>query len=201
LGFRALVQADAAQGIEVLEAASLEEALALYALHGERIGLVFLDLGLRDTQGLEGLVAFRQQYPRASLVVLSGSSDDSHAQGALALGALAYLPKSADLREVVSFIRAAGLSGPRLQPATVPAPAAAPGMNGGDAAAQASVTVHGQVLTHRQLQILQWLLQGHSNRDIAQLAHLSEGTVKNHVSTLLLLYGVRSRAQLISALL
>jgi DNA-binding CsgD family transcriptional regulator len=55
-------------------------------------------------------------------------------------------------------------------------------------------------LSARQAQVLDWILAGESNRQIADLAHLSEGTVKNHVSTLLLLFGVRSRAQLISQL-
>lgn len=55
-------------------------------------------------------------------------------------------------------------------------------------------------LTERQAQVLDWILAGQSNRDIAERAHLSEGTVKNHVSALLLLFGVRSRAQLISLL-
>jgi DNA-binding CsgD family transcriptional regulator len=57
-----------------------------------------------------------------------------------------------------------------------------------------------QELTPRQMQVLQWVLEGKANKEIAQLANLSEGTVKNHVSTILLLFGMRSRAQLISTL-
>ncbi len=55
-------------------------------------------------------------------------------------------------------------------------------------------------LNARQVEILNCLLAGKSNKEIAQQSHLTEGTVKNHVSTLLLLFGVRSRAQLISSL-
>jgi len=55
-------------------------------------------------------------------------------------------------------------------------------------------------LNARQVEILDWVLSGKSNKEIAQLSHLTEGTVKNHVSTLLLLFGMRSRAQLISSL-
>lgn len=198
LGFRALVQTDATAKIDVLEAGSLEAALEVYGTHAERIGLVFLDLGLRDTQGLDGLATFRRAYPRARLVVLSGSMDESHAPRALAMGALAFLPKTADLREVVSFIRAAGLAAP----AEVPQASTGAGDAGdGGRAGSLPATAYGQALTGRQAQILQWVLQGHSNKDIALLAQLSEGTVKNHVSTLLLLYGVRSRSQLLSVLL
>jgi len=57
-----------------------------------------------------------------------------------------------------------------------------------------------QRLSARQAKILDAILVGHSNREIAEMVHLSEGTVKNHVSTLLLLFGARSRSQLISQL-
>ena len=55
-------------------------------------------------------------------------------------------------------------------------------------------------LSARQAQILDWVLAGLSNQQIAEQACLGEGTVKNHVSALLLLFEVRSRAQLISQL-
>jgi DNA-binding NarL/FixJ family response regulator len=63
-------------------------------------------------------------------------------------------------------------------------------------------TVQGEgiELSARQAEVIDYLLAGHSNREIADATSLSEGTVKNLVSTLLLLFGVRSRAQLISQL-
>jgi DNA-binding NarL/FixJ family response regulator len=55
-------------------------------------------------------------------------------------------------------------------------------------------------LTRRQSQVLERVLAGQSNRQIAEQTHLTEGTIKNHVSALLLMFGVRSRSQLISLL-
>ena len=55
-------------------------------------------------------------------------------------------------------------------------------------------------LPRRQADVLERILAGHSNRQIAEQTRLSEGTIKNHVSALLLMFGVRSRAQLISQL-
>lgn len=196
LGVRALVQAQAnprGEAVEVLEAGSLAEAFAIYDAAPDAIGLVLLDLALPDTQGLSGLADFCARYPRARIVVLSGSNDASLAQDALAMGASAFVPKSADLSEVVSFIRACGLldAGAAVALPPVPAPAAL----GGPTHAGAR-----QQLTPRQMEILQWVLEGKANKEIAQLANLSEGTVKNHVSTILLLFGMRSRAQLISKL-
>lgn len=62
------------------------------------------------------------------------------------------------------------------------------------------MTDAGSQLTARQLQTLQWVLEGKSNREIGEITCLSEGTVKNHVSMLLLSFAVRSRAQLIAKL-
>lgn len=199
LGVRALVQAQAASSgasIEVFEAGCVADALALYEKHRASIGLVLLDLALPDTHGLGGLAEFRLRYPSARIVVLSGTGNTSLAQGALALGASAFLPKSADLKEVVGFIRACGLLDPGAP--EIPPPAMLPKALGSYAEfAHASAW---QELTPRQMQVLQWVLEGKANKEIAQLASLSEGTVKNHVSTILLLFGVRSRAQLISSL-
>ena len=206
LGVCALVQAQASPSgasIEVFEASNVADALRLYEAHQASIGLVLLDLALPDTHGLSGLAEFRMRFPEARIVVLSGTGNSTLAQGVLALGAAAFLPKSADLKEVVSFIRACGLldGGPdATQQQQQPAAASAmPGkaLSGYAEFAHASAW---QELTPRQMQVLQWVLEGKANKEIAQLANLSEGTVKNHVSTILLLFGMRSRAQLISTL-
>lgn len=190
LGVRALVQSQAgASAVDVFEADTLASAQALYAQMEPAISLVLLDLALPDTNGLSGLVAFHTRFPQARIVVLSGAADSAMADGALAHGALAFLPKSADLHEVVSFIRACGLLD--IDEAAQMAPRLG---------SVATRIASSEPLTPRQAQVLQWVLEGKANKEIAELAHLSEGTVKNHVSTLLLLFGMRSRAQLISQL-
>ncbi|TSD56479.1 response regulator transcription factor [Variovorax sp. KBS0712] len=201
LGVSALVQAQAATSgarIAVFEAGNIADALALYAANEAAIGLVLLDLALPDTHGLSGLAEFRLRFPAARVVVLSGTANSTLAQGALALGASAFLPKSADLKEMVGFIRACGLFEADGTPQQPLPPASLPkSLSGYAEFAHASAW---QELTPRQMQVLQWVLEGKANKEIAQLANLSEGTVKNHVSTILLLFGMRSRAQLISML-
>ena len=184
LGFRALLQTSAASAdstTQVFEAQNLAEALALYAQHVSAIGVVLLDLALPDTQGLSGLVVFRKRFPGARIVVLSGATGVGLGQAALALGASAFLSKSADLAEVLRFIRERGLF--------TPAKAADPGCERAP-----------HQLSPRQAEVLELILAGRSNREIAQVTRLSEGTVKNHVSSLLLTFGMRSRANLISSL-
>ncbi|QSI29773.1 response regulator [Variovorax sp. RKNM96] len=189
LGLRALLLAETGS-VPVHEARCLADALRMYEFHLTSHLLVLLDLDLPDSQGLDTLVRFRRAFPASRVVVLSGK--DSHAlmQGAMALGAQAFLPKTGHLGEVLRYVRDNDLVALPTQPGTAP------------------VTVHTKTATTesqpqlnpRQVEILDCLLAGKSNKEIAQLSHLTEGTVKNHVSTLLLLFGVRSRAQLISSL-
>ena len=194
LGLRALLLMQT-HSVPVYEARSLADALALYGSHAASLHLVLLDLELPDAQGLDTLVRFRRAFPASRIIVLSGTGSPVLMHGALALGALAFLPKSGQLGEVLRYVQEHDLGAlPAAQP---DAPAAAGvGARAADAAPDAQL----QQLTPRQLEILDWVLAGKSNREIAQLSFLSEGTVKNHVSTLLLLFGMRSRAQLISAL-
>jgi DNA-binding NarL/FixJ family response regulator len=198
-GMRTLVHSQAAahgRTVPVLEARSLQEALALYRSQGSAIRLVLLDLNLPDAHGLSGLTTFMARFPQARVVVLSGAGDPAMVRLAMAYGAQAFLAKSGDLQEVVHYIRSLGLLGSgvaRDEPSAMPPPLLKP-----PPARRASGAAH--PLTERQAQVLEWILAGRSNREIALQAHLSEGTVKNHVSALLLLFGVRSRAQLISQL-
>lgn len=197
LGLRTLVQSQAAScgsSVEVFEARTLSDALSLYQEQQSAIGLVLLDLHLPDAHGMSGLVSFMGRFPAAPVVVLSGVSDPALVIEARRSGAKAYLAKSGDLEDVVRYIRSLGLFDPSR---TLPA-----SNDASQAEWRVVRTLAGDSLrlTHRQAQVLDAILVGRSNREIAELAHLSEGTVKNHVSTLLLLFGVRSRSQLISQL-
>ncbi|MBL0943783.1 MAG: response regulator transcription factor [Hydrogenophaga sp.] len=198
LGLLTLVQshaADTGQSVPVFEARTLAEALDLYRAQRHRIGLVLLDLQLPDAHGMSGLDDFLRAFPGAPVVVLSGVGDPGLMRHAVSRGALAYLPKAGDLQHVIGFIRSRGTFGEHDR-------ACAAALADDPVPASRWHGAQGQrlSLTERQTQVLEWVLAGASNREIALRAHLSEGTVKNHVSALLLLFGVRSRAQLISQL-
>ena len=209
LGLRTLVQSHAASSgheVQVFEARTLQEALALYRDQQAAIDLVLLDLHLPDAHGLSGLVSFIAQFPAARVVVLSGVSDPALVREAMARGASAFLAKSGDLQHVVSYIRSLGLLGQSGALLTrEPVGNALADDDSESAGLRIVRTMRTSAgdrlqLTARQAQVLDSILAGQSNRQIAEMAHLSEGTVKNHVSTLLLLFGLRSRAQLISQL-
>lgn len=185
LGLRALVQSQARSAntsLQIFEVRTVSSAIEMYSLNRAGISVVFLDLGLPDSEGLSGLARFRSEFPSANIVVLSGDANPKTVEGALALGASGYITKTGDLSEVIQHIRAQGLLSEDGH------------AGAGDRGSVSSVPG----LTARQTQILGWVLEGKSNREISRLAFLAEGTVKNHVSTILLNFGVRSRAQLIS---
>ena len=201
LGLYTLVESHAAssgRNIPVFETSTLQEAVSLYHAKHDQIGLVLLDLHLPDAHGLSGLTTFIGRFPAARVVVLSGNTDPAMVRDALALGASGYLAKTGGLEHVVGYIRSPGPQEQASEP-----DGRQPTDSPGDATGVRIVrtcTGESVKLSNRQAQVLDWILAGQSNREIAELAHLSEGTVKNHVSTLLLMFGVRSRAQLISQL-
>lgn len=207
LGLQTLVQAQAAANqthVKVFEARTLQGALDVYRNEQACIGLVLLDLHLPDAHGLSGLTTFLAEFPRAPVVVLSGASEPAMKRDALAHGARAYLTKSGDLQPVVAYIRSLGLLSQSVEAdglwaADLPQ-SRAERDNQDTARTVATKTGEAVRLTARQAEMLDWILSGLSNREIAERAHLSEGTVKNHVSTLLLMFGTRSRSQLISQL-
>jgi DNA-binding NarL/FixJ family response regulator len=187
-------------GLDILEARTLEQALALYAAQRDSIALVLLDLHLPDAHGLSGLHEFLRFFPGAPVVVLSSHNDPTLVRQARAAGALAYFNKSDQWDTMLGFVQARCL--PRQDEAGATA-----GANDGGAADDAPeyrfiTTVDGERvrLTPRQAQVLDCLLTGQTNREIADSVFLAEGTVKHRVSTLLMLFNVRSRAQLISRL-
>lgn len=204
LGFRALVAAQREpleHAMTMLEAGTLAEALTLLEMHADRIAVVVLDLSLPDTNGLDGLMTLRKAHPASTIVVLSGTASEATAHHALALGAAAFYPKSGDLGPMLRFVHACvqGES-PRAPAARMPMPLTTLSHDAPAHAPLGPQSTDGPPLSSRQLQILQCVLDGRSNREISDMLYLSEGTVKNNVSMLLLSFGVRSRSQLISKL-
>ncbi len=204
LGFRALLTEQSREpgqpALAIHEADTLAQALALYRDNAADIAVVVLDLTLRDSHGLDTLIALRQACPDATVVVLSGTASPTVARDALALGAVAFFPKTGDLSRMLEFVRTCALQGARAAQRMQLAPPHPPGSLARLTTSPDPMADAGGQLTTRQLQTLQWVLEGKSNREIGEITCLSEGTVKNHVSMLLLSFAVRSRAQLIAKL-
>lgn len=178
--------------IEWVEASSLQEALDIYVTDGE-IDAVLLDLNLADCKGLQGLRHFLHEHPQARIAVFSGTQDEFVVRQARALGAVGYLPKggaAAEMRETLVALLWPTAGQQRQNHACSRAlfphfPASA---------MYDRVTEFGP----RHLEILELVLSGCSNQEISNSMHLSLGTVKNYVSSLLLAMDVKSRSHMVS---
>lgn len=189
------------------EATSLAAAMGCYLQKPGHIQLVLLDLQLPDAHGLSGLLRFKQGFPSAKVVVLSGQNDPVLIRQALDGGAEAFLRKAGDMQAVVDHVCTSAAQAVSARTQVHDGLGQGPSVRestpvGARAGARTVCTAEGLQVTlrDRQTQVLDALLSGLSNREIAEHLALSEGTVKNHISHLLLCFGVRSRSQLLTTL-
>lgn len=191
-GLRSLYAKIDGTHVEWLEAASLEEALEVYARH-EPVDAVLLDLNLNDSKGLQGLRRFVQCHPDARVAVFSGTQDEFVVRQARALGAVAYLHKGAVMEDMRRTLGALLQIRPDKADAAMTVPTALfPKFAGSVLYERVSE------LGPRHLEILELVLSGCANQEISHCMSLSLGTVKNYVSALLLALDVKSRSHLIS---
>jgi len=197
LGMKTLAQSSEHLRIRWLDASTLAEAMALYRSEAH-VDLVLLDLNLPDSQGLHSIHRFLWEFPAARLVVFSASSDASIVQQAEALGAISYLTKNAtaetSIRQLEALLRRPATTA-SAQGDTCPAPANTPRVH---AAMGHRHTAIVEKLNPTQLSVLELMLAGLSNQQIAQELKLALGTVKNCVSSIMQTFEVESRSHLLS---
>lgn len=183
-GIRLVLQT-ALPELEVREAASLEQAVRPPA---PAPALALLDIALQGVNGLEGIGLLKQRWPSTPVIMLSSSAEPETVRLALARGAMAFISKADSAARIVEVV-ALALKG-ALPISAVPAGALAPS---GQATHADAATP--PVLTPRQCEVLDLLVQGLSNKVIARHLQLSEFTVRGHVHAVLRLLGVTSRSQ------
>lgn len=181
--------------VEVFEAGECQGAVAVLEREAD-LDLVLLDIALPGLDGLACLDLFRARFPATPVVVVS-AYDDAHTVGrALKHGALGFIPKAYSTERLIAAIRqvlAGNIHRPdQLMPVTMGAELApAPAVQ------DAPASEFG--LTERQAEVLGLMTKGKSNRDIANLLGLSEGTVKIHITAIFKALGVSSRTQALVA--
>ena len=174
--------------VEVLEAADFDAAVKLVEAHAD-LDLILIDLIMPGMDGFDGIRALREAAPGVPLIVVSVSEDREDILQAVNLGALGYIPKTADGDEIVKAIDLV-LSGevalPRRileRPDTAPESPKQVSRSKGAAAPEAR-------LTKRQKEIFDLLSEGLSNAEIASRLGLSVNTVRVHI------HGILQRLQL-----
>ncbi|WP_243658753.1 response regulator [Tamaricihabitans halophyticus] len=172
------------------EAGDGDEALEIIATDPPDV--LLLDLQMPGRDGIATLEALRERQLELPTLVLTTFDDDELVLGAVRAGAHGYLLKDVTLDQLIGAIRTLAEGGTLVQPAlTARLLRATRQLRPPNTAEEQQA----QPLTEREQEILRLLAGGYANREIADALHLAEGTVKNHVSSLLLKLGVRDRTR------
>lgn len=181
--------------------------------------LVLMDIRMPVMDGVQATRALKAEWPRIHVIMLTTFSDDEFIFEAIKAGAAGYLLKDMDPEAVIEAIRVVQTGGVLIPPAIAarlvadytrlsggaPAPGTDMGLaippnpppSGRAVPAPPSTPLPGQ-LTARETEVLGLLALGLSTREIAERLFLTEGTVKNYISTICAKLGVRDRVQAVS---
>jgi two-component system NarL family response regulator len=160
----------------VAEASDGREAFTQYDAHQPDVTL--MDLRLKETGGVEAIQLIRAKWPQARIIVLTTFDGDEDIYRAIQAGAKAYLLKGMSVEELISTIRTVHQGRMRI-PAAI--------------AEKLAERMAGPQLTSRELEVLQLVVRGRSNKEIGRDLAISEATVKTHINNLLAKLGVDDR--------
>jgi DNA-binding NarL/FixJ family response regulator len=171
------------EGIQVVgEAADGAEAIGQFRKHLPDVTLV--DLRLPKLSGVEVIQRVRSETPQARFVVLTTYDGDEDIYRALKAGAKAYLLKGMTTEELIATIREVHAGKSHIPPAI---------------AERLAERMGTEDLTPREAEVLEQIVAGKSNKEIASELEISEATVKTHINTLLSKLGVTDRTQAATA--
>jgi two-component system NarL family response regulator len=176
-GMAALIESEPDLRI-VAETGDSREALEIY--RKKRPDVVLMDLRLPGMGGVEATMAIRKEFPDARVIVLTTFDLDEDIYRAMQSGAKSYLLKDTSDEELASTIRAVHL-GKHILPANVTRRLAARQKRA--------------ELSARELDVLQLLTKGRSNKEMATALFVSEDTIKAHLKTLFVKLGVKDRTE------
>jgi DNA-binding NarL/FixJ family response regulator len=164
------------------------EAVAQAAQH--QPDLVLMDLKMPGMNGIEATRQIRAKYPAVKVLVLTTYDDDEWVFDAIRAGASGYLLKDTPREEVIKAVKGTVAGKAYVDPAVA-------GKLLGQVVDRQTqpATLITDKLTEREVEVLRLLARGFSNADIAARLHLTEGTVRNHVSAIFAKLEVADRTQ------
>jgi DNA-binding NarL/FixJ family response regulator len=152
----------------VAQASNGAEGVDQFLKHKPDITL--MDLQMPGLHGIDAIIAIREKVPDAAIVVLTTYSGDVQVRRALKAGARAYLLKDALHKELLDTIRSVHAGRRTVSP---------------DVAAALAEHSLDEPLTDREMEVLQLIVNGHANKEIAARLSISEEAVKSRVKNIL----------------
>jgi DNA-binding NarL/FixJ family response regulator len=168
--------------IQTTCAKDLPEAVSALQ-HDASYDLVLLDFNMPGMNGLDGLEHVLRTYPGVKVALMSGVATRAIAEKALAQGASGFLPKTLTAKSLVNAVKFMAM-GEQYAPLEF-------------MTAEEDVPANelAEKLSKRELQVLQGLTEGKSNKEIARDLDVQEPTVKLHMKTLYRKIGASNRTQ------
>jgi DNA-binding NarL/FixJ family response regulator len=185
----------------IVEATDARDTMRLITADPD-LALILLDLNLPDRDGFQVLTELRERYPTIPVVVLSGHHDRVNVVRALDMGALGFIPKTAQravLVSAISLILSGGIYIPPEILVRQPPPASVRPGGTPDAGSKPRTSPRTLGLTDRQVEVLALMMQGKSNKAIGRALDLAEPTVRNHVTAVLKALNVTNRTEAVLA--
>ena len=152
----------------VAEAESGKAAVNLFREH--RPDITLMDLRLADMNGIDAIKAICSEHPDARIIVLTTYLGDVQVLRALKAGAMGYLMKATLRRDLLETIRAVHQGQRRVPP---------------EVASELAEHAMDDELTQREIEVLQLISTGRSNKRVADDLGISEDTVKGHMRNIL----------------
>lgn len=172
----------------VCEAANGFEAIARLGEHP--IDVILMDVRMPKMDGIEAAGRIREQYPQTKILILTTFNEDAYLFEGIRSGISGYLLKDSDIDFVIKSIKDACRNRMTFDPEVTPKLIEA--INGRQEPEPAAL----DCLTKREQQIVNRIVKGRSNQEIANELFLSEGTVKNAISKILRKLNLQRRTQL-----
>ena len=165
----------------IAEASNGEDAVEKFRLH--RPDVTLMDLQMPGLNGIEAISRILGEFPGARIIVLTTYKGDAQVTGALRAGARAYLLKANVHLELLEVIRIVFEGRKRIPP---------------EIASELAEHATEDELSGREIEVLQLIASGNSNKMIADRLSIGEGTVKTHVANILSKLSANDRAHAVT---
>ncbi len=153
--------------------------------------VILMDLRMPELDGVEAITRIRADYPEVKFIILTTYSDDEYIFKGIAAGARAYLLKDAPREELFKAIRMVSKGESLIQPVVASRVL--------DKLAELSrKTPSADVLSEREIEVLQLMAKGVSNKELADQLSITQSTVKTHITSIFQKLNVTTRTEAVT---